>query len=487
MNYRNSSMRGIIYPVPTVPNSTAAAYEGLHDILLDEARNRIYITNSGYNRIEVFDTQKRAFLAPIPAGQLPHQMALGLDGSTLYVTTTGGESIMILDLNLQQPVGTITFPPIPRAGNAAVTFVRGMALGLSGPQLVMSNGNLWKVVNNQALPRVGTPITGVNANGAQIPIAGPTQTMMGTPDGRYAILLGGNGTAYLYDGLADAYTAARQLFTNPIIGFYGPLGAAEEGRFLTANGLVLNQSLTAIGGAASPGQVTITPPMPGQFPGQFPMPTVTSTGLRNVAASAPIDDTLFVRMTTPVRNNLTAATNDDIHTTLEAVDTRTGAMAMAARMPENPVLSLFGTARTNIPPRQVVVDSKGTVYALTVSGLSVVPLTPATSANQPAIARADGIVNSADGSPNFQPGSFVYINGTNLASSATADSLPPPTVLGGSCVLISDVAIPLLETSPGRIVAQIPDNARAGLNVFQVRSLAMAQQSSRIVVTIQKP
>jgi hypothetical protein len=249
----------------------------------------------------------------------------------------------------------------------------------------------------------------------------------------------------------------------------------------------LNQSLTAIGGAASPGQLTITPPMPGQFPGVFPAPTVTSTGLRNVAATAPVDDTLFVRLTTPVRNNLTAATNDDIHTTLEAVDTRTGAMTVAARMPENPVLSLFGTARTPMPTRQMVVDSKGTVYALTVSGLTVVPLTPATSANQPAIAVPNGIVNSADGSPNFKPGSFVYIIGTNLASTATADTLPPPTVLGGSCVLISDVAIPLLETAPGRISAQIPDNARAGLNVLQVRSLGRAQQSSRMVINIQRP
>src|SRR5262249_3091346 len=153
--------------------------------------------------------------------------------------------------------------------------------------------------------------------GAQTPIAGPVQTMLGSGDGRYGILLGGTGTAYLYDGLLDAYTASRQLFTNPIIGYYGPLGLAPEGDFLLANGLVLNQSLTVIGGAASPGQLTVTPPMgPGGFGGAV---GVTSTGLRNIANTATVSENLFVRMSTPVRNNLTAATNDDVHTVLEAI------------------------------------------------------------------------------------------------------------------------------------------------------------------------
>ena len=90
----------------------------------------------------------------------------------------------------------------------------------------------------------------------------------------------------------------------------------------------------------------------------------------------------------------------------------------------------------------MVVDSQGTVYAITVSGLSVVPLTPAGAATQPQIS-ASGVVNANDGTANFTPGSFININGANLASFATATTLPPPTVLGGSCVLFDGVAIPL--------------------------------------------
>jgi DNA-binding beta-propeller fold protein YncE len=485
MNYRDSTMRGVIYPVPTVPNSSAGAYEGLFDIVLDETRGRVYITNSGYNRIEVFDTVKMAFQDPIPVGTLPHQMAMGLDGFTLYVANNGSETVSIVDLDEQQVTGTIQFPPIPRAGNAAVTSVRGMAMGLSGLQLIRSDGNLWSVIGNTAVPRVGTAVTGITAAGAQIPISTPIQaSMIASDDGTYGLLLSGNGIVYLYDGLRDAYTTSSRPFSGTIIGYYGPVGAATNGKFLLANGLVMNQGLTAIGGAVSAGQPTLLPPA---GPGQFPGVGVTSTGLRNIASVATVDQNLFLRLSTPVRNNLTTATNDDIHTVLEAVDTRTGATATAARMPENPVFSVFGATRTPMSPRQMVVDSNGTVYALTVSGLSVVPLTPANSSTQPRIAATRGVVNANDGSANYKPGSFININGANLALVAAADTLPPPTVLGGSCVLVDQVAIPLLSTSPSQISAQIPANIRSGVNVLQVRSLSTAQQSGRIVINIQKP
>jgi uncharacterized protein (TIGR03437 family) len=53
--------------------------------------------------------------------------------------------------------------------------------------------------------------------------------------------------------------------------------------------------------------------------------------------------------------------------------------------------------------------------------------------------------------------------------------------------LIDNVAIPLLVTSSGQISAQLPATVRSGINVLQVRSLATAQQSNRVVVTVQKP
>ena len=124
MNYRQSDQRGVIYPVPQMPNANSTApltgttggNEGLWDIVLDSTRNLVYITNSGYNRIEVFDTVNRVFLNPIPVGQMPHQMALSSDSNTLYVGNTGGESISIVDLTQMAVVGTSRLPGDSPAG-----------------------------------------------------------------------------------------------------------------------------------------------------------------------------------------------------------------------------------------------------------------------------------------------------------------------------------------------------------------------------------
>ncbi|MGH9718786.1 MAG: YncE family protein, partial [Bryobacteraceae bacterium] len=218
MNYRNPDQRGIIYPLPTTPNNSpfssavASGNEGLQDLLLDELRGKLYITNSGYNRIEVFDIVKRRFLDSIPVGQLPHQMALSTDGATLYVANSGGESISLLDLDTQRTVGQVDFPPIPRAGNSNPITVRTMAVGLFGLQFVMSNGSQWKVIGNQATVR---PVNGVTPN--VLSVAGGTAlSMASSPNNEYIVTLASNGQAFLYDSKADTYIAGRTLFSNPI-------------------------------------------------------------------------------------------------------------------------------------------------------------------------------------------------------------------------------------------------------------------------------
>ena len=114
-------------------------------------------------------------------------------------------------------------------------------------------------------------------------------------------------------------------------------------------------------------------------------------------------------------------------------------------------------------------------------------MAPASDANRPAITAGRGVVNSNDGSPNIRAGSFVTISGSNLAEAGVADTTPAPTVLGGSCVTFNDFALPLLQTSNGQILAQVPENISPGLNVVQVRSLGLAQASEPVTVTVQRP
>jgi hypothetical protein len=275
------------------------------------------------------------------------------------------------------------------------------------------------------------------------------------------------------------------LITGTIQGYYGVLGAGPAGSFMLTDGLIMNQSLVVVGGSAQPGatQTTITPGG-GGFGGGGITTTVINTGNRNVAAAAPLGGTAYLRLTTPVRQSITTATRDDSRTTLERVDLVTGEDTLAAVVPENPSTSVFGTTRANINPRWMVVDSAGAVaYAITLSGLSVIPL-PAAGGDPTPVITPSGIVDSADAASNIKPGSFITITGSNLAATAVAQTTPPPTVLGGSCVTFGDVALPLLATSPGQITAQVPDNLPAGTQVVQVRSLATAQDSTPVIITV---
>jgi hypothetical protein len=483
MNYRQSDQRGVIYPIPTVPNNSpgglggnTAGNEGLQDILLDEARGRLYITNSGYNRIEVFDTRQQTFLNPIAVGQMPHQMAMGTDGNTLYVGNTGGESISIVDLNQGQVTGGVVFPPVPRSGTSNGIYPRSLAMGLVGLEFIMSNGTQWQVVGNTALPRPVDPVAPVTLSTC------PACGMIATPDNNYILTLSGNGTAYVYDSMADSYVASRLLIPAPITGYYGVLAAGLGANYFLVDGLILNTSLTTLGGTASPGATTVTPGTGGAPPAA----TIVNTGNRNVAAVAPLNDHSFLWLTTPVRQNITTATRDDSRTTLQAIDLNTGSVSLVGPVPENPVVSVFGTTRFNTNPRMMVVDSAGaTAYAITISGLSVISLAPAGANTQPAINTGAGaVVNASSASAVITPGSFITITGKNLASAAVASTLPPPTVLGGSCVTFGDIALPLLSTSSGQIQAQVPVTMLPGTQVVEVRSLATAQDSAPVVVTV---
>ena len=150
--------------------------------------------------------------------------------------------------------------------------------------------------------------------------------------------------------------------------------------------------------------------------------------------------------------------------------------------PEHPLVTVFGTTRYNTTPRQMVVDSAGTTaYAITLSGLSVISLAPGHSATQPAIT---GIVNSSDGSATSSRARSSPSKGRTWPRPATALTVPAPTVLGGSCVTFGGIASPLLQTASGQIQAQVPPTVLPGTQMVEVRSLATAQDSAPVEITV---
>ena len=246
-NYRNAEDRGRIAPVQVgVSNS-----EGLMEMVQDSARQRIYISNSGMNRIEVFDMRAQQFLAPIKVGQLPHSLALGNDGSTLYVGLTGAESIDIINLDTMQKTGRVKFPPLPlNAGFALITPTQ-LASSQRGPQILMSDGTLWHIAGDTAVPRVLNPAVFGN-NARVVPAANPvSRTMASTADGQYVILSTSSGSVYLYSAAQDDFVSQPPGLYAAAHRIYRSGRGWARGAYYLVNNIILNESLTPTGGSPS--------------------------------------------------------------------------------------------------------------------------------------------------------------------------------------------------------------------------------------------
>jgi uncharacterized protein (TIGR03437 family) len=417
----------------------------------------LYIANPGLNRVEVFDIKTQKLLAPIKVGQLPVSMVLTSDGATLYVANSGGETISVVDPDTLRATGTIVFPPVPFNSNIAVSTPVLISSAISGVQFLMSNGTLWKIVGNQAVPRSGSRVIGTNAAGQTI-IGTPTAaTMTATPGGEYILLatIGGGGatSAYLYDAVADDWIVSRTIPAAP--GYTGPIVAGPRGQFYFVNGTVLNQSL---------------------------VPVRNSLGL--VSGAAQVGNTSYAVFNTPP-----AAAANAVPTTLptvQIVDANTGLPTLTATSLEGPLVTVAANGRVSIKGRNLAVDqAAGFAYAITASGLSIVPLTapPAAARPQP---NNRGIVNLASYTQSFAPNTLISIFGLNLAPSAVANAAPLPTTLGNTCVTLNGTPIPLLMTSPSQINAQIPPNITLGSFPLVIHNLSNQTASAAQNISVAK-
>jgi uncharacterized protein (TIGR03437 family) len=505
-NNHDSDARAAVMPVPL--NSSSS--EGLFDMITDTTRQRLYIANSGMNRVEVFDMRTKKFLTPIKVGQLPHSLAFGTDGVTLYVANSGSETISVVDLDKGLQTGLVRFTPLPFNSNVALVTPSVIASGLRGPQVIMSNGSLWRVVGNQVLPRtLNTAVFG-NSRTVSAP-----QTMASTPNGEFIFMLAANGNGYLYDASVDDWVANRTLFGNAqsnlpaMSGYFGPIAAGPRGQYFLANGVIFNQSLTQIGSV----------PTPATDPNALPGRGVVTATAPPVAAVAAAGNNSFIRFSQPVATNgnqfqtvatptttlpqvpgqggvaggpaggLGGVVNASVPITvptIELVDVNTGATMRTAPALEGPLARVQGNQTMRITGRTLAIDPNGTTaYALTTSGLSVIPMDPVLPADRPVL-NPNGVVSLANSLPTLAPGSLGSIYGRNMASDAKVTSGSLPTILGGACVTLNNVPLPLQMTGPAQINFQVPPTLAAGRYPLVVRSIDRKASSAQATVTVAK-
>jgi uncharacterized protein (TIGR03437 family) len=453
-NNRNAEARGDLIPVEVGISSNDA----LEDLAYDSNRQRIYIANSGRNRIEVFDARQKKFGDSIKVGQLPRSIALSPDGGTLYVANTGGESISIVDTTSLQVIGRVTFPPIPINAASALVTASVIVAHQGGAMFLSSTGQLWDIIGSRAVPRAASPVIGVDAQGRPLTIPAP-RSMAATPNGERVIILSGTGFVYLYDALTNNFIQSRQIFTGTQTGYYGPITAGPRGQYYVVNGTVLNEALT-------------------------PVNTGAATG-GTVAGTASASATTFVRFNQTARANANTLPPDA--GSFDVVDVTSGLSRASIPALEGPLTQVVGAARTTIGGRIMAVDPSGsTVYAISTTGLSVIPLDPPSAADRPVVS-ARGAVNLGSYQASVAPNTLLSIFGRNLTSStATASSIPLPTQLGGVCVTLGTTALPLFAALPGQINAQIPPELATGNYQLVVRSIDKKVASASQALTLSK-
>jgi uncharacterized protein (TIGR03437 family) len=172
--------------------------------------------------------------------------------------------------------------------------------------------------------------------------------------------------------------------------------------------------------------------------------------------------------------------------TVQLMNPVSGATTLQVNALEGPLTQAVPGARLIVGGRTMAIDTAGTtVYAITTSGLSIIPLIPVAATDRPQ-PFARGVVNLGSYQTAVAPNSLVSIFGTNLGASEVASSPILPTVLGGICVTLNNTAIPLFMTSPGQINAQIPPNLVPGSYPLVIRSLTKQAASVAQNITVSK-
>jgi uncharacterized protein (TIGR03437 family) len=260
----------------------------------------------------------------------------------------------------------------------------------------------------------------------------------------------------------------------------GTASAAADGSFYVVDNLVFN-SVLGPQGAIAPSAVGLVGPAANATLAFGVAASGNNTAIRIQAATPPLSPVQRLQR----YNLLTLQTDLQVSLPEQVLDispalvgTPTGTRQWP---PRTTALELGVNNQTQLL-RRGMVTSGTNAYILTFSGLSIVSLTP--PGGRTPLISSGGVVNSASRTATLSPGSLITILGSNLADSATANTLPLPSTLAGICVTANEVAIPLLNTSPSEINAQLPPELAAGRVTLTVRSTRLGLASAGVPIQV---
>ena len=205
----------------------------LDAIVYDTSRNRLYVSNSDHNEVEVFDLATSSFLSPIATGKGPTSLAMTPDARLLAVINVTDTTVSVVDLTSNTVRSTYSglSSQDPTLG---CTGPLNQIVGAVGHQAMLSlscgstlNGAEVHLMNLDTGSLNCTGVAGCNADGLDFVVG--NVTLASTTDGTKVFMAGnpGNGgglapPVYLLDFTANTFV------TGPY-GNYVDAAAAGDG------------------------------------------------------------------------------------------------------------------------------------------------------------------------------------------------------------------------------------------------------------------
>src|SRR5277367_3171963 len=139
---------------------------GGSDIVLDEAHDRLYLTSSATNQVQVYSLAQNKFLSSIPTDTEPLAAAISRSGQLLYVTCYASSVVDVIDLTALTVTNRISLPSKPE----------GIAVASDERVLISTTGNGTATITNVLLlynpaPNAPAPLTSLSV--APVPPVAP--------------------------------------------------------------------------------------------------------------------------------------------------------------------------------------------------------------------------------------------------------------------------------------------------------------------------
>lgn len=153
--------------------------------LLDEKRNRLYVSLWAKSSVAVFDATTMRLISHCPVEEHPNEMLLSVSGKHLFVANANRNTVTVLNAETGRPLETLTAELKP--GSPPGSTPNSLALSPDDKILFVANAN----INTVAVFDVSEP--GRSRSLGFIPVGWYPTSVRVTPDGRHLLVANGKG------------------------------------------------------------------------------------------------------------------------------------------------------------------------------------------------------------------------------------------------------------------------------------------------------